>query len=316
MSDAIFKALSDATRQKILQVILRAELTVSELVDVLRIPQSTVSRHLRTLREAGLVQPRSDRTATLYSPVRPENGQAADLPAFVLGWMEQQALPSAIGSRLGRVLQHRRSESAGFFARVAHRWDQLRMDAFGGSFHLEALTTLLPAEWAVADVGTGTGYLLPVLSKAFSRVIAIDPVEEMLAAARQRVELAELSNVDLRPGSVTGLPMADAEVDLCIASLVLHHEPSPPEALAELARVTRAGGRVLIIEQRAHQLAAFHELMQDRWWGFEPQELAKQLRSAGFDSTRYQPLQTAESRKGKSIEAPELFVLTGSRTAA
>ena len=312
-ADVVFKAMADGTRRRILQVLVTTELGVSELVEVLQLPQSTVSRHLKVLRQAGLVDARHAGTSALYFPVQGQNGELTGLNDQMIGWAGGQELSAPLRSRLGQVLRTRRGESDAYFARVAHRWDQMRIECFGPAFHLEAATALLPREWTVADVGTGTGYLLPVLARTFARVIAVDPVAEMLGAARQRVADSGFANVEFRTGTATDLPVEDAELDLCIASLVLHHEPTPTEALAEFRRALKPGGTVLIVEQRAHQLREFHELMQDRWWGFEPEELADQLTQAGFIDTAARPLATAEPTSASAPEAPELFVLTGYR---
>ncbi len=311
--DILFKTLADGTRRRILQVLLQTELAVSELVEVLGLPQSSVSRHLKGLRDAGLVDARHAGTSATYFPLRSQNGDPADLRDQLVQWTASQELPVGIQSRIREVLHARRSESDAYFARVAHRWDQMRLDCFGPAFHLEALTALLPKSWVVADVGAGTGYLLPVLARQFARVIAIDPVEEMLEAARRRMDMLAADNVEYRSGSAGAPPLDDDSVDLCIASLVLHHDPTPGDALHALYRATKPGGQVLILEQRTHKLAAFHDLMQDRWWGFEPVELESQLAAAGFADTTWHPLASAAPTNHTAPEAPALFVLTGVR---
>jgi DNA-binding transcriptional ArsR family regulator/protein-L-isoaspartate O-methyltransferase len=309
--EVVFKAVADPTRLRLLQILSGHELSVSELVEVLHQPQSTVSRHLSTLRHAGLIADRRDGTNVLCSlaAVR-DNGGSGELRGRVLEWIQEQPVPSTLSRRLQRLLQRRTDRSLGFFAEVGERWDQIRTESFGDRFHLEALTALLPCEWTVADVGTGTGYLLPILAASFRRVIAVDPVASMLEAARARPELAGVSNVEFRKGDVSQLPMADGEVDAALAVLVLHHASSPPGALSELRRVVRPGGRVLILEQDAHELADFHERMQDRWWGFEPEWLKAQAEAAGFADARWRRLETAEPSAGRTMEAPDLYVLT------
>ncbi|MFQ5492358.1 MAG: class I SAM-dependent methyltransferase, partial [Phycisphaerae bacterium] len=172
---------------------------------------------------------------------------------------------------------------------------------------------LLPREWTVADVGTGTGYLLPLLSRRFDRVIAVDSVPAMLELARARPGFRETCEVEFHPGDLSALPIEDCRVDLCLASLVLHHVASPASALAELARITKPGGRLLIIEQQAHQHVAFYDLMQDRSWGFDPAVLAQQVGQVGFEAVEWSPLESAEPTHAQAPEAPELFVMTAVR---
>jgi len=317
--DSVFKSMTDPTRRKILQLLLQNELGVSELVDVLGAPQSTVSRHLKTLRGAGLVDARQVGTSATYFPKRGQNGDNQNLPGQnshgqdlrgrVLDWSASQEMPAPLKSRLDSVLRKRRTESDAFFSEVAHRWDAMRNECFGSSFHLEAITALLPREWKVIDVGCGTGYLLPLLAERFAEVIAVDPVDEMLDVCRQRVSDQRSDHVSFRKGSATRLPIEDGSVDLCIASLVLHHEPLPQEAMKEFHRVLRPGGQVLIIEQKTHTLTEFHAMMQDRWWGFEPDTLSSQLAQVGLTECRVHELRTAGP--AKASDTPELFAVTG-----
>jgi ArsR family transcriptional regulator len=308
----IFKAMADPTRQRTLKLLQGRELSVSELVEVLAQPQSTVSRHLKVLREAGLVRDRHQGTTTLYSVLPAENGRngpLGELSESLLAWAGRQDLPGPLAKRLRAVLDRRREMSERFFDRVGQRWDHLREESFGASFHVEAFLPLLPGHWVVADVGTGTGYLLPVLSRHFRRVIAVEPVDRMMETARHRIEPLGLENVDLRKGDLAQLPIKDESVDLAVAVLVLHHVPSPREALGELHRILRAGGRVLIVEQDAHDNDEFHARMQDRWWGFERNELSGWLRSAGFAEVSVTEMTPAERRP----DVPEIFVVTGMR---
>ncbi len=307
---AVFKAMADATRRNILQLASRQELSVSELVDCLRQPQSTVSRHLKVLRDAGLLHDRREGTAVLYAaPENATNGNGdADLQGHLVHWLADRPLPPSLARRLRGIVQRRAGRSDAFFSQVGHRWDQMRLDAFGDAFHLEALAMLLPGDWTVADIGTGTGYLLPTLGRAVERVIAVDPVAAMLDIARDRAAAAGVDNVSFREGGLSRLPLDDGAVDLALAVLVLHHVPSPADALAEICRVVRPGGRVLIVEQYAHSLEAFHDRMQDRWWGFEPEALAESVTSAGFDAVRHRRLPA-----NGAADAPDLFALTATR---
>lgn len=309
---SLFKALSDPTRHRLLQVLGHHELSVSELVCVLGQPQSTISRHLKVLRDAELIHDRRDGTTVLYeaSPSEP-NGQAASLRERIHDWLDTQPLPRTLADRLETTIRRRSKAGEDFFGRIGHRWDQMREEHFGGRFHLEAFSALLPPEWTVADVGTGTGYLLPQLARTFRKVIAVEPVAAMLAAARSRPEVDGFSNISFRHGGLDELPIPTESVDLALAFLVLHHVSDPSGAIREMARVIRPGGWVMIVEQSAHEMAAFHERMQDRWWGFERGQLAELVTANALGDIRHRVLPTGEDRAGNAPEAPELFVLTG-----
>lgn len=312
---AVFHALSDVTRLRLVQLLLLEELNVTELVDILGLPQSSVSRQLKVLRDVGLVQDRRVGATSLYSAVHRAMDVAPDgsLTPLLMNWLGQRPLPAAMGDRLQRVVNQRAGQSPGFFNRIGRRWDELRTEAFGTAFAMEAFIALLPREWTVADIGTGTGHLLPALSSHFAKVIAIEPAEVMLKCARQRATGEDLSNVELRNGDLTKLPADDECVDLAIAMLVLHHVANPNEALAEMARVVRSGGRVLIVEQESHENQSFYERMQDHWWGFDPRDLERRLVGTGFENVSSRRLLTAASDEG-SPDSPSLFVLTGIRS--
>ncbi|MCH8966039.1 MAG: metalloregulator ArsR/SmtB family transcription factor [Planctomycetes bacterium] len=310
--EVVFKAMGDRTRQRTLTLLTHQELSVSELVELLRQPQSTVSRHLKILRQAGLIRDRRNGNTVLYSLPGPQgDGTDAELTDQLLKWMADQPPEPGLEVRIQTVVDRRRQMSDRFFTEVGRHWDALREESFGDRFHLEAFIALLPSHWQVLDVGAGTGYLLPILARQFVHVVGLDPVEAMLESARQRVSTHSLDNVTLCRGDLSKLPMTSSAVDLAVAVLVLHHVASPHDAVKELHRVLCCGGQVLIVEQKAHHCDAFLNRMQDRWWGFEPQELDAMLTSAGFRKVRSRLLRTVE----RSADAPELFVVTGTKTA-
>jgi len=310
-SEAVFKAVADPTRQRILQALLQHELSVTELVDVLEQPQSTVSRHLRVLRRAELISDRRNGATVHYAPSAVAvGGDDEALQAHLVRWLEKEPTPQALQQRVKQVLERRHSETVDFFDSIGQRWDQMRTDCFGDCFHLEALAALLPKSWVVGDIGTGTGYLLAALAGTFEKVIAIEPASRLLETARNRPELRATDNVEFRAGDLRQLPLADGELDLAVAMLVLHHVADSAAAIAEIGRVVKPGGRVLVVEQHAHQCEAFREMMQDRWWGFEPDSLGAQVRAVGFDDVTWQHLRTAVPTSVSAPQTPDLFVLT------
>ncbi len=304
--EMMFRAMGDVTRLKMLTVLAQHELGVSELVEVLDQPQSTISRHLKVLKDTGLVWVRRIGASTLYGMVDTTTAPSGNnLTVNLLSWARSQPVSSVIDRRLQTVLCRRRDRHGAFFSQLGRRWDTLREESFGAAFHLEAFISLLPNEWTVADIGTGTGYLLGPLATHFKHVIGVDPVDEMLQVASERVSTASLKNVELRKGDLANLPLEDNSLDLAIALLVLHHVPSPQTALAEIRRAVKPGGHLLIVEQAPHENQTFFNRMHDRWWGFEPSELSEWLNGHAFKCKQAAALATLE----RASDAPKLFAI-------
>jgi|SRR5579862_533298 len=296
-------ALADATRCRMLIVLERQELTVSELCAVVQLPQSTVSRQLKTLGDAGLVASRRDGTSHYYSLAL---GAVPHSQIWNLTRDQIKDRPSTTQDlrRLTRVLANRRETSEHFFASAAGQWDQLRADLFGREFSWQAFVGLLPDHWVVGDLGCGTGATMAQLAPHVSRVIGVDASDEMLAAASER--LREASNVEMRRGSLESLPIGDASLDAATMILVLHHVPSPLDALAEAARVLNPGGRLLIVDMAPHEHEEYRQQMGHVWLGFSDEHLRRLMSQAGFSNVRIHPLPTSADATG-----PALVAVTG-----
>ena len=153
--------------------------------------------------------------------------------------------------RLDGVLQRRRETSRAFFSSAAGEWDRLRRDLFGEQVPLLALLSLLDEDLCVGDLGCGTGQVSDALAPHVARVVAVDGSADMLREARAR--LTRHANVDVREGALEALPIDDGGLDVAIASLVLHYQPDPARVLAEVARVLKPGGRLLIVDMLPHE---------------------------------------------------------------
>ena len=242
-------ALADQTRARVLLVLERHELTVGELSAVLQLPQSTTSRHLKTLSDEGWVTSRADGASRYYSFAR------LDASAHRLWGVVREEVAAGPGAahdvkRLERILADRRVRSQEFFSTSASQWGRVREELFGVQADLVALLGLLDDRATVADLGTGTGQFAATVAPYVRRVIAIDASQAMLAAARQR--LAPHANVELRQGELESLPLEVGEADLAVLLLVLHHLAEPAAALAEAARVVKPGGRLLVFDMMPH----------------------------------------------------------------
>lgn len=294
--------LADATRSRMLLLLDRNELTVSELCSVLQLPQSTVSRHLKTLLDAGWVTSRKEATSRYYTLMADSRGPAARRLWVVLrDQFGSSAAADQDARRLKTVISGRQAKSREFFESAAGQWDKLRQDLFGRASHLQALPGLLDPRWTVGDLGCGTGHAATALAPFVQRVIAVDRSGDMLQAARRR--LRDCPNVDVRRGELESLPIGDAELDAATLLLVLHHLPGPADALREAARVLKPGGRILICDMLPHDHEEYRQQMGHIWLGFGDTQIHGLLTDAGFSGVRIVPLASNTTAKG-----PALFV--------
>ena len=295
-------ALSDPIRARLLAVLERHELTVGELHRALQLPQSTVSRHLRALADAGWVSSREDGTSNLYRIAASEKDPAAR--KLWLAVREELAVLTAVqrdAERVRGVLAVRHTTSQKFFASSAGQWDRLRAELFGDRTELFALLGLLDKSWTVADLGSGTGQLVEALAPFVKRVIAIDESPAMLRAAKSR--LASYGNVELRHGSLESLPLANSEVDVAVLSLVLHYITDPAALFTSIRHALAPKGRLLILDMLPHDRADLRDRMGHAWQGFSEPQLKSWATDAGFKSCRFAAVPSMPSAKG-----PGLFV--------
>jgi ArsR family transcriptional regulator len=295
-------------------VLAEAPLTVGEVVGVLGLPQSTVSRHLKTLRSTGLLVDRREGNRVHIGLVEPSGNGDADLAGLLNSWIRQQELPRRVRGRLERTIAGRNgSENA--FERLAHQWDELRFQHFGPTFHLEALASLLPRDWRVLDIGTGTGYMLPFLARHFRQVVAIDPSSAMLGLARQRAKRESLEHVRFEAGRLEDLPLDDGVIDCALAVLVMRHTSDLSKSSRELARVLAPGGRLLVVDVAPHRMEDFRQRTGDTSDGLDPDLASAELGQSGFDITGRSPLPPPppDSPGAPPRAAPDLFLITAER---
>jgi SAM-dependent methyltransferase len=295
-------ALADPIRCRMLLLLEKHELTVSELCAVLQMPQSSVSRHLKTLADDHWVTSRRDGTSRFYSmPVDDLDTGARKLWPIIREQFVSTTSSGQDDRRLRGVLARRRAKSEEFFATAAGGWDRLRADLYGDQFYLWAVLGLVDPTLIVGDLGCGTGQLSETLAPYVRRVVAVDSSDDMLEAAKQR--LGGAKNVEMRKGELESLPLQAAELDVAMLSLVLHYSPSPARALAEVGRVVRPGGRALVVDMLPHEREEYQQQMGHVWLGFTEKQMTRLLAGAGFDHVRIRALPADPDAKGPSLFA-------------
>jgi ArsR family transcriptional regulator len=301
-------SLADTTRSRLLLLLDRHELTVSELCGIMQLPQSTVSRHLKALADSGWVSARADGTSHLYTMTR-EELDAAARRLWLLVRDQVGPTPAAVQDqrRLQAALADRRTKSQEFFSSSAGQWDRLRDELYGERFHLGALAALAQGDWVLGDLGCGTGETSATLAPFVRRVIAVDASAAMLQAARKRLQAFD--NVELRRGELEGLPIDDAMLDAATMMLVLHYVSEPARALAEVWRVLKPGGRLILVDMLPHDRDSYRQQMGHVWLGFGEDQIRGLIEEAGFGKTRIVPLAPDARAKG-----PGLFVATGEKS--
>jgi SAM-dependent methyltransferase len=300
-------SLADTTRSRILLLLDRHELSVSDLCGIVQLPQSTVSRHLKALGDAGWVASRAEGTSNVYTMTRDElDASARRLWQLVREQVGSTAAAAQDQRRLQTALAERRSRSQEFFSSSAGQWDRLRDELFGDRFHLAAFAGFADRRWVVGDLGCGAGRVSAAVAPFVAHVVAVDGSAAMLQAAKRRLQ--DAGNVELRRGELEALPIDDARLDAATLMLVLHHVPEPERALAEVARVLKPGGRVLVVDMQPHDRENYRQQMGHVWLGFGDDHVRRLFNGAGFEEINIVALPPDARAKG-----PALFVATANR---
>lgn len=315
----LFKCLSEPLRVRLVRLLRAEELNGSELREIVQVPQSTLARHIQVLREAGLVTSRRDGSLSFYRVIEPEElpaGQGEALMELVEGLTGEDEDVAADAAALQAVLETRRAATRDHFEQFGHTWDELHRRVSDPAAGLRALSWLLPPDAVVVDAGCGSGTLLPEFSGVGAQVIAVDNAPSRLDEARQRASDLGMTNVDVREGDLDALPVGDGEADAVIAQFSLHHVSQPKLAVADMARVLRPGGVLVITDFTPHDETWLRDEHADQWLGFDPADVERWMRAAGLSviTTERRPYASAaaEADLGATMNL-ELFIMRGAR---
>jgi ubiquinone/menaquinone biosynthesis C-methylase UbiE/DNA-binding transcriptional ArsR family regulator len=275
------KLLSDSTRLRLLALLLREELSVAELQEILGMAQSRISSQLSLLRQGGFVADRREGKKAFYS-IRPD--LAPRQQALLRAACEAVAeLPESAEDResLDRTLQKRRRQSEQYFNLIAGKLGKgycpgRTWEAIG---HLAL--RLVPGI-TVADLGAGEGLVSQLLARRADRVWCIDNSPRMVEVGTELAKKNNLANLSYKLGDIEQVPLPDRSVDVAILSQALHHASRPQTAVDEAHRILKPGGQVVVLDLKEHDFEKAHELYGDLWLGFKESALHNFLKKAGF----------------------------------
>lgn len=281
---SLLRAAGEQTRLRLLVLLSNGDLTVSELIDILGQSQPRISRHLKLLTEAGLLE-RYQEGAWAYFRAT-DNGPAAALVNELISRMDsndQQVLRD--GERLEELRARRAARAADYFSNNAGSWDQIR------SFHVDdaqveaAMLDMVGSTrfQNMLDIGTGTGRVLELFAPYFAQAVGLDGSRDMLAVARANLDKAGLSRVQTRQGDVYMLPMAGDRFNLVSIHQVLHYLDDPAAAIREASKALAPSGQLLIVDFAPHNLDILREEHAHLRLGFSNEQMCSWMEDAGLE---------------------------------
>jgi len=272
------KALADETRARLVNVLLDYELNVGEIVQVMEMGQSRISRHLKILADSGLVDVRREGLWAFYRAS--DEGPGRAFLDGVASLLEGEVDLKRDRNRAEKVIRERTAATRQFFDDIAPDWDRMTAEVLGDLDLGRKIQARLSNCDCSADIGCGPGDMLAVLAKTSKQVIGVDNSPKMLELAEER--FPDDANMSLRIGEMTHLPLRDWEADCTVMSLVLHHLARPIDAIREAGRVLKIGGRLIIAEFDQHENELMRSEYGDRRLGIPRDKMVGWLKQARF----------------------------------
>jgi ubiquinone/menaquinone biosynthesis C-methylase UbiE len=297
---AALKATAEETRLRILALLADNELTVSDLTEILRQSQPRISRHLRLLAEARLVERFREGSWAFFRLV--EQGEAAELARTLIGRLDPaDRIIGRDRERLAAVRAARMRAAQDYFRRHAAEWDEIRRLHVADEAVEDALRAALADRpfRSLLDLGTGTGRMLELFGPQIERGLGIDLSRDMLALAQARLDRAELKHCSVRHGDIFNLAMAPDSFDVIIIHQVLHFLDDGARAIRDAARLLRPQGRLIVVDFAPHDLEFLREQHAHRRLGFAGETVTQWLEQAGLEPALYRNFPPEPGSEGK-----------------
>jgi ArsR family transcriptional regulator len=294
------KAAGESTRLRLLVLLGAGELNVKDLTRILGQSQPRISRHLKLLTEAGLIE-RYQEGSWVYFRLALSGGSGELVRAIVKSLDPDDADLELDRARAVAVMQERAAIAQNYFKEHAGEWDVIRSLHVAEDDVEQAIVEAMgPGPFGtLVDLGTGTGRILELFSDRAKRAIGVDINRDMLAYARAKLEAASLDNCQVRHGDLLSLNFADREVDAVVLHQVLHYLDDPAGALRESARILAPGGQLMIVDFAPHELEFLRETHAHRRLGLEPEQVLEWIASSGLKLGSHRDLKPGSGRDGK-----------------
>ncbi|TGM06459.1 ArsR/SmtB family transcription factor [Leptospira jelokensis] len=301
---AATKAISDETRIRILHILSFGAFSVNEVVEILGMGQSRISRHLKILTEAGLIGSRRE-GSLVYSFLPDEETLGLRFPMeltkLLLSYKEDLPSREKDQKMVHQILEAREKKSKSFFDGVAESWEKLQEETLHPKLYRSWILQELPVCENILDLGCGPGGLIPFLLNKAKHITGVDNSSRMIENAS--ILFGNNPSVDLIQTPMEHLPLANNSCDAVVASMVMHHISHPPTVLEEIARVLKPGGVLCIVDLGKHNAEYMRDNFADLWLGFEPELFESWLSNAGFRVEAIGEIQTDSSFKILTIKA-------------
>lgn len=276
---SVLKALSDETRLRIVSLLLNHELNVNEIVDILGMGQSRISRHLKILSDAGILSCRKDGLWAFYTAA--VNGPAEDLVKLLQREMTG-GFYSNDNKSLESYMADRSEKGRAYFNGIASRWSAIRREILAGLDLNSEILAVMKRASVTADLGCGNGELAALLLQKSEKVIGVDRSTGMIEIARQNLSGVSAEKAEFRLGELSHLPLRDDEADCAVISMVLHYLDDPGRGIEEAARILRKRGRLIIGDLSIHTSEAMRSRFGHRWLGFPDGVVSGWMKQCGF----------------------------------